>query len=35
MQHVTYLKKSKPNNEIISNLRDSGLTIPYRVQVRL
>ena len=29
------LKKSKPNEKIISNLRDSGLTIPYRVQVRL
>ena len=29
------LRKSKPNDEIISNLRDSGLTIPYRVQVRL
>ena len=29
------LKKSKPNDEIISNLRDMGLTIPYRVQVRL
>ena len=29
------LKKSKPNNEIISNLRDMGLTILYRVQVRL
>ena len=29
------LKKSKPNNETISHLRDSGLTIPYRVQVRL
>ena len=25
------LRKSKPNDEIISNLRDRGLTIPYRV----
>ena len=29
------LKKSKPNDKIISNLRDMGLTIPYRVQEKL
>lgn len=29
------LRKSKPNDEVITHLRDRGLTIPYRVQVVL
>ena len=32
---LNILRKSKPNNDVINHLRDSGLTIPKRLQVSL